>query len=352
VVYEEGSEISAVCLDHLGERQAAYALGSGHNPDVVFNIREDQYLVVWEQNLEIEGVFVSGACTDEPGSVSHIPDPISSDYTGYKQAPAAAYNHHISHGDYLVVWSSSTDLSSNWAVYARRVTSAGPSSDGSFQVRKSATAFHYDPDVTYNLNMNEYLVVYVKDASKGQDPNDLDIYGRRGFNTGGTGLLPEEVIDTSAGSQEQPAVAAYRLNNNNPYLVVFQDYWNDTAGDVRGYLLNTVGAPQLLVNIATTPGVSEGDPAIGISEAMGGYVVAWEHNGDLSPDLYARQVHNTGVAKPVRLITALPVDEAHPALANGSATPFVTWQQMDTSGWDLYARFLLLERVYLPLTVR
>jgi len=175
VVYEEGSEISAVCLDHLGERQAAYALGSGHNPDVVFNIREDQYLVVWEQNLEIEGVFVSGACTNEPGSVSIIPDPISGDYTGYKQAPAAAYNHHISHGDYLVVWSSSTDLSSNWAVYARRVTSAGPSSDGSFQVRKSATAFHYDPDVTYNLNMNEYLVVYVKDASKGQDPNALDI---------------------------------------------------------------------------------------------------------------------------------------------------------------------------------
>ena len=352
VAYEVGGEISAVCLDHLGERQAAYALGSGHNPDVVFNIRADQYLVVWEHDLEIEGVFVSGACANEPGSISIIPDPISGDYTGYKQAPAVAYNHHISHEDYLVVWSSSTNMSSNWSVYGRRVTSVAPSIDGSFQVQKSATAFHYDPDVTYNLNMNEYLIVYVRDASKGQDPNALDIYGRRGFNTGGMGMLPEEVIDSSAGSQVQPAVAAYRLNKNNPYLVVFQDYWNDTAGDVRGYLLNTAGAPQLLVNIATTPGISEGDPAIGINEAMGGYVVAWKHNAGLSPDLYARQVHNTGVAKPVRLITALPVDEGHPALANGSATPFVTWQQMDTSGWDIYAQFLLLERVYLPLTVR
>ncbi len=352
VAYEVGGEISAVCLDHLGERQGAYALGSGHNPDVVFNIREDQYLVVWEHAYEIEGAYISGSCTNTAGNLIHIPGSISGDYTGYKQAPAVAYNHHISHGDYLVVWSSSTNLSSNWSVYGRRVTSVAPSIDGSFQVQKSATAFHYDPDVTYNLNMNEYLIVYVRDPSKGQDPNALDIYGRRGFNTGGMGMLPEEVIDSSAGSQLQPAVAAYRLNKNNPYLVVFQDYWNDTAGDVRGYLLNTAGAPQLLVNIATTPGISEGDPAIGINEAMGGYVVAWEHNGDLSPDLYARQVHNTGVAKPVRKITALPVDERHPALANGSATPFVTWQQMDTSGWDIYAQFLMLERVYLPLTVR
>ena len=352
VAYEVSGEIIAVCLDHLGERQAVYALGDGQDPDIVFNIRADQYLVVWEHDYEIEGAYISGSCTNAAGGVSHIPGDISGDYNGYKQAPAVAYNHHVSHGDYLVVWSSSTDLSTNWSVYYRRVTSVGPSIDGSIPVKKSATAFHYDPDVAYNLNMNEYLVVYVRDASKGQDPDALDIYGRRGYNAGGMGMLPEEVIDSSAGSQTQPAVAAYRLNQTNPYLVVFQDYWNDSAGDVRGYLLNVDGAPQLLVNIATTPGISEGSPAIAIGEAMGGYAVAWEHNTDLSPDLYTRQVRSTGKVEPISLVSVLPVDEGHPALANGAATPFVTWQQSNTAGWDIYAQFLLLERIYLPLTLR
>jgi hypothetical protein len=351
VVYEEDSEISAVCLNHFGTPQAYYGLGSGIYPDVVYNIRKDQYLVVWTQlstELDVVGAFIDGDCSNEPGSIYHIPYPISGDVSDDNLMPAVAYNHHENHQDYLVVWMN-WSASGDSSIYARRVTNLGLGLDSSIEIKASATADYSNPDVAYNLNMNEYLVVYeYLDSSPGATS---DIYGRRVYNSGGMGVLPEEVIDSSGGDQLDPAVAVYRLNQTAPYLVVFRDFWNDTSGDIRGYLLFKNGSPHQLVNIAVQSGETESEPTIGSSELLGGYTVAWLQQNALSSELHSRHVQNTGILEPDQLVIELPVVIGQPALSNGPRIPLVTWTQHNTTT-DIYGQFLWSSYVFLPLMVR
>ena len=48
-----------------------------------------------------------------------------------------------------------------------------------------------------------------------------------------------------------PTVAAYRLDYATPYLVVFEDYWNDAGGDIEGYLVHEDGYSVSLINVST-----------------------------------------------------------------------------------------------------
>ncbi len=353
VAYWTNSGINAICLNQFGEQQAHYDLGSGDFPDVVYNIRKDQYLVVWNEflstNMEIFGAFIRGDCSNDVGSMVRINGAISGDSPGDKFGPAVAYNHHENHQDYLVVWEN-IPPTGPIEVRARRVTSLGLGLDGSFDIKSSATADHMHPDVAYNLSMNEYLVVYThKDISQGATS---DIYGRRVYNAGTQGVLPEKIIDSSANDQGGPAVAAYRLNKDTPYLVVYRDNWNDPSGDVRGYLLNKEGVPQLLLNLATTSGVRDDYPAIGMSDCLGGYFLAWIQFNDLSTELHVRRVHNTGILEPDELVTELPTVIHEAALANGPVIPLITWVQDSSSGTDIYGQFLWSRHVFLPLMVR
>jgi hypothetical protein len=348
VVNQNNTTLNGTCITSDGDTVRTYVIGNGQNPDVVYNIWEDQYLVVWEDSGDIEGAYVSGTCCAQVGCNS-VPFPVSSDRPGYEGRPAVAYNHHSSHRDYLVVWMDDGNTSSHWAVYARQVTSTTiPGS--SFAIKDDSSAYHFEPDVAYNLNMNEYLVVYTRDASKGLDQDARDVYGRRVKNSGGIGLLAENPIDTSSNSQDEPAVAAYRLNYTSPYLVVFRDHWNDAAGDIRGYMVYTTGMSSQLVNISTASGVPEHQPAIASNETMGGYVVAWSYGGP-NCDIHGRRLSPTGAVQPTFVVSAWPADEQHVAVAGGVPVPFAAWQSHNGADWDVYGRFLY-SKTFLPLVLR
>jgi len=73
----------------------------------------------------------------------------------------------------------------------------------------ASSPFSQHPDVAYNLNHNDWLVVYVANLSGAT--SGLDIYGRR---VRGVDSVPEseEPIDEFDRNQTQPTVAAYRPN--------------------------------------------------------------------------------------------------------------------------------------------
>jgi hypothetical protein len=349
VVNQNEGSLNGACITADGDMVASYVVGSGLNPDVVYNVHSDQYLVVWDNLANIEGAYVSGTCCVQVGCNS-VPFTISGDRPGFEYKPAVAYNHHTSHKDYLVVWADDGNLSDHLAIYARRVTSVTVSGSSSFAITETTAAWNYEPDVAYNLNRNEYMVVYTSDPSKGLDQNARDVYGRRVYNAGGGGLLAERSIDTSGNSQDEPSVAAYHLNSSTPYVVAFRDHWNDAAGDVRGYLVNGDGFPVSWLNISIAPGIVEGQPNIASSEAMGGYVVAWvEGAGD--EDIYARRMSDTGSMEDVMEVTALPDYEVGPAVAGGVPVPFAVWYTWNGGDYDVYGRFLY-RQMYLPLVLR
>jgi hypothetical protein len=347
VNYNEGT-LNGVCINADGDTVASYVIGSGSNPDVVYNARNDQYLVVWDNADNIEGAYVSGSCCLQVGCNS-APFIISGDRPRLEYNPAVAYNHHPDYGDYLVVWEDDCNQPDRWAIYARRVTSLTVSGS-SFAITETANVWNYEPDVTYNLNHNEYLVVYTNDPSAGLDQTARNIYARRVYNAGGGGLLAEHAIDTSGESQDQPSVAAYHLNFSTPYVVVFRDRWNDAWGDVRGYLVDVDGFPVSLLNIATTPGIIEGQPDIASSDAMGGYIVAWDEEIGMGSDVYARRMSDAGVMEGVLEVATLSDYEERPAVAGGMPVPLAVWHSWNGGDFDVYGRFLYWQ-VYLPLAL-
>jgi len=114
-------------------------------------------------------------------------------------------------------------------------------------------------------------VVYTRDTANGTDSTALDVFIQR--ITGPGILLAEHAIDVTSNEQSNPSVAAYRLNTSTPYLVANADYWNDSLGDVRAYLVDSDGQSVTLANIADTNGRQELDPGVASSEVLGGYTV-------------------------------------------------------------------------------
>ena len=280
---------------------------------------------------------------------------ISGDRPGVEANPRVAYNRHDLHQDYLVVWID--QHATLMAVWARRVSATGPTGS-SFTVASEAGASITDPDVAYNLNHNEYLVVYVRDPG---GPGAKDIYGRRVHNAAGGGLLPIQPIDRSSGDQEYPVVAAHHLNQATPYLVVYRDYRTDTVnGDIRGYLCTAKGEPSSLLNIAAASGLVEGSPAIANADSLG-YTLVWQQ---YDPDskgwaIFGRRVTGGGDMHPSFEVSLggreLPAnhEEFWPAVAGGAPNALVVWHENLSTPMNLnvFGR-LLGYRVYLPLMRR
>lgn len=349
VVYESPSGgQNAACVNPDGTIVNTYVVGSGHNPDVVYSPDHDQYFIVYESAGNVEGQFVSGSCCFQVGCGGE-PFTISGERPGLEVGPAVAYNTHGNHQDYLVVWGDNDGAT--YSIYGRQVLSLTQTPNPSFPIAYTSAAWNYEPDVAYNLNRNEYLVVYTHDASKGGDPSGLDIYGTLVKNAGGVAPLAENPIDSSGNNQHNASVAAYRLNYETPYLVAFTDYWNDPAGDVRAYLVYTTGVSSSLVNIATVSARAELLPALASSESLGAYTAVWMENNGGDMDVYWRRISPTGLLSPIAPIAAVNgKDERYPAVAGGSPAALGVWQELNAD-WDIYARVLGFD-VYLPLVLR
>jgi len=350
VVWEGPSNsMGAACVEADGSITRYYVVGSGipSNPDVVYSPQNDQYLIVYDTGPggQIEGQFIVGTCCIGCGGAPFV---ISDDRPNTENGPAVAYNHHDAHRDYLVVWTDTDNT--DYGIYARQVLSFTQKPNPSFPITYTSGAYNYEPDVAYNLNRNEYLVVYTHDDG---GPTDPDIYGTLVKNAGGVGVLAENVIDSSPNAQEHASVSAYRLNCETPYLVAFSDEWNDPSLDVRAYLVLTTGVPVQLVNIDTVPGRTETLVDLAASEPLGGHTAVWmAHNGN-DFDVYWRRIESEGQLGPILPVAAVyGKDERYPSVAGGSPAPMAVWQEEDAGGeYDVYGRLLWLH-VYLPLVLR
>ena len=356
------NDIYAQRISLDGRLLSWFYVADGSYPDVAYSPRHNEYLVVYTK--EVGGDWdVYGQRVDYTGPLG-LPFTIANYGITDELRPRVDYNTHPSHDAYLVVWYEIVYETSTYVdVRGQLVTGvegAGVGGtnllDTETDIAVGTTDYNLLPDVAYNLNHNEFLVVFSRDPSLALDSDALDLYGRR--MTAGGILLPEETIDASAGAQEYAAVAAYRLNTATPYLVIYDDYWNDTEGDVRGYLLNFEGSPMTLVNVATGSGHIEISPAIVSSEALGGYTVAWNEYfpGYSAWDVFARRVGDTGVmgdAFSVGWLTgASGCGGRYPAVGGGAPTALVAWTgSCFTSSDDIVGR-LLGYQVHLPLILR
>ena len=351
-------DIYAQRISEKGELLSWFYVADGNSPQVAFNPNNNTYLVVYDKWVSTD-YDVYARRVDFTGPLgSEIP--IAFNLNETEHSPAVAYNTHPGYDEFLVVWENIPPLPTAInRVEGQRVagTAGGGDAGGeTFSGRlpiANNSDYNYDPDIAYNLNMNEFLVVFTRQPGGG---GSYDVFGRR--ITADGDLLPEAAIDSSGEDQYSPSVAAYRLNQSTPYLVVFNDKWNDTEGDVRGYLVNQQGLPMTLINIATTSGQREFDPTIGESEAWGGYLVSWVQGPSGNTDIYGMQVSETGLTSPEFDLsnfgsTPMVCDRRLPNIALGVSTALGTWQDScgSAGGIDIVGR-MIGYRVYLPLVMR
>jgi hypothetical protein len=166
---------------------------------------------------------------------------LSPDGNAERYQPQVAYNY--VHGEYLVVWHNT------WPggfrdIYARRVSSTGRVLSW-FCVTTGASS-RFQPAVAYNAAENEYLVVWMQEAS----PNVYEIWGRIiPWNAPGTNA-DFKIISWANRSFWTPRVAwnSYR----NEYLVVWNAF--DTTGGLPGTPSDIAGLRVSASGVVQNPG--------------------------------------------------------------------------------------------------
>jgi hypothetical protein len=320
-------------------------------PDVTYNSKHDQYLVVWEHNdglwNSIRARRVSGA-----GVVLDTTDIVITSGSNIITPAQPAVEYAFTSDRYLAVWQDTFHpIPIQFDIMGRVVTSSGTPDGSSFVISKDPGGKRRsEPDLAYNRARNEYLVAWQ------QDEGGNIIYARR-VTGAGTPLNPASIkIGDSLRPGTSPAVAAIpKPPGQGQYLVVWEAEWVPTDRDIHGRFVQGDGnAGSNLVIAHSTQ--DELKPTVAGSEIANQYLVAWSLPTP-PPIVYyyieGSMIYPNGDTGASKYIAGFP-SAARPAVASGPSGDFlVTFDDKLPPATDLgiYGQ-LWGNRIYLPLTVR
>jgi hypothetical protein len=231
-------------------------------------------------------------------------------------------------------------------ISGRRVY-ADMSGIGSAFTLSSGSEARADPDITYNLARNEYLVVWGLTLSA----SNHDIYGLR-LRGDGVPLGSEFGIAGWPDFEVLPSVAA--CNQNDIYMVAWQSDYGTSNSDYAIYAryINGDAIPGNVYLIDNTVNM-EKSPDISCDNSGRQFLLTWKSmyaNGyygiwariaypdESMPDAF--EVINPGPAQ----------DRDHQAVGGGWSDYLVAWEHVRANGnYDLHGR-LLRNAVYLPIS--
>jgi hypothetical protein len=261
-------------------------------------------------------------------------------------SPAVAYN--PQRQEYLVVWYN--DRAGNDDIQAQRLRANGSLVGGDFFIAAGSGAERRCPDVTYNSQRNEYLVVWEHcDAGSG-----CSIRARRVSATGLPLEPPEIVVRSSGYNLYTPSVPAVAYASTaDKYLVVWQETWHPSplSHSIVGQVLSSSGTLQgsdFYVSQDPGDGSYRRAPDLAYNRSRNEYLVAWQQRdpGAGDYDIYARRVRGNGTPMSPASIEIWwgGEDQLAPAVAAIPTTPnqgryVVVWEDHALpSDVDIHAR--------------
>jgi hypothetical protein len=224
------------------------------------------FVVVWiDYDGDRSGIF--GRCLDAAGSPA-VPSFQVNTTSSYRQIdPHVAAD---PDGGYVVVWESQSQDGDQSGVFGRLLDSGCVPVGGELQVNQTAVGSQYEPAVDF-AGADDIVVVW--QAGDSQDGSDSGIFARR-FDDLGVAQVGEFQVNTStAGYQEDPAVAA----GPGGFVVAWESADQDGYGVFAqrfgpGMPVSMVGG-ELRVNSFTTSDQRFVDVA---ADSVGNFVVVWE----------------------------------------------------------------------------
>jgi hypothetical protein len=315
-------------------------------PSVAYDPINDRYLVVWAydtlgngSNWDIHGIFV-----DWDGPIQGLHEFHICDWTTQQKFPKVAYS--LVEKEFMIVWWTDHPSVPDYISGRRMKASDGSFSGGNPDLTiNHATRKRVNPEISYNLARNEYLIVY--------DDTD-DVFASR--YTGKGQLLGGSEFGIAAwpGAETLPSVAACR--EKDQYLVA----WQNPQPDIYARFVSGDGSLDGVVLHLEYTSVDEIKPKVACSQAGGIFMVTWQQQFSSKTGPYGiwGQFVNTdktlganfGIMTPTSGVAA----EFTSPVATGGGSNFLTVWEHDRAGTvlqDIHGRLISPYALYLPLTL-
>jgi hypothetical protein len=279
---------------------------SARMPDVAYNPEANEYLVVWSgshnskgqlgREYEIFGQLLDGETVDPIGNAFLISDACGlGNYNCMAWSPAVAYNT-VDH-EYMVVWTADDEdalLSyTEHEIFGQRLTSTG-AEIGVNDFRISYMGGTGDPeydaieaDITYNPDVNEFLVVWDGDDSTGSLVNgEFEIYCARVPGSSGEPLPQMQSRISDMGGTGIPdydgvsPAVAYNPTDKE-YLVVWSGTEYLIGSEIWGQRLYGANAAEIGYDFAISKmAYYAAHPGIAYLPGESRYLVVWVGSDD------------------------------------------------------------------------
>ena len=283
-----GSEIYRQAFDSQGIKVGSTSVVTsfgGDNPTLCV-LANGGYLV----SFDVNEVVVFTQRYDANGATVGSRSQVSGSNPGNSHPVTAAHGD----GGYTVAWDSyllGPSGSYSTEVVMQRYNSSGSKVGVETLVNSSTQGEQFRAGVT-TLADGGFVVSWVSTSS--QDGSGYGIYLQR-FNSAGARVGNETLVNsTTAGDQEDPAVAAL---NNGGFVVVWTSTAQGSAGQSTVFMQRFDAAGNKLGNetaVSSGPGDKE-HPAVA-ALSTGGFVVSWDSDArdGIDPDIFSQRFAEDG----------------------------------------------------------
>ena len=309
------------------------------NPVVAYNSTRDQYLVVWyndrpgNDDIQAQRLDKNGKLLGGKFFISAGPD-------HDRRFPDVAYD--SKNDQYLVVWEDydAGSMVPGYGIHGRRVSGTGLVIDNTDIVIRSKGSIYsaQEPAVEYAYSSSTFLVVWTETFHPSPLQKDIlgQIIGVNGALQGGQITISD---DTGNGDYRQaPDIAYDRIDNR--FLVVFeQRYSTFNIWGISGQLVTGGGAlwqSNFIIEYASADARSPSVAAFSKNPSEYKFVVTYTLLYAPGTDILRIVVKNNGDLdlSSKAYVTATDMNETNPAIATNesNANYLITWSQPDPQG--------------------
>jgi hypothetical protein len=298
------------------------------NPEVAYNSQWQEYLVVWWNDRagcdDIAAQRVSRGGAPIGGKI-WIANGCPSD----RRFPDVAYNSQAN--EYLVVWEED-DLD----IVGQRLSASGGKTGSAIYIASGVPSYprYYQPVVAYASTENKYLMVFQSNS-----PTTGYSIIAQALNSDGSDWGTSFEVESLSTSMKYYPDLAYNYMRNE-FLVVWSQY-NPSQWDIRGRRVKMAGgagnngAAFWFSCDSSRDDLAPAVAAVPRSSSSGQYLVAWEYWSNSSNyDIWAQRVSGDGSLEGAAfMVYASAETDFCPAVAGSNSTQqyLVTWTT--TLGW-------------------
>jgi len=291
------------------------------HPAIAYSSQRQEYLVVW-YNDRLGNDDIRGQRVSKNGGLVGGPFYISAGAGADRSDPDVTYNSNAQ--EYLVVWQT-YESAKGYSIQGRRVSANGQVlGNADIIIRDFGYSFYTpnDPAVAYAYTSDKYLVVW--DETFHPLPIQRDILGRV-VSSSGTPEGSQFVISKDPGNipRENPVLAYNRKRNE--YLVVWQQYYSSSIDLIIGRRVTGGGVPlnpaEIVIHAVTVTSTNPTVAALPNATAEGQYLVVFELlYTPGNHNVYSRFVSGEGVVGAGQYIAWSAEDETHPVIASSEVS--------------------------------